>query len=340
MDRRVNVPKDMRAAVLLGCCVLSSVGCFSKVPAPTNAGGGANTTSTGTAASAGAPAKIDSNGSSTVYPISQAVAEAWRAQAEWSEVDVSVGYAGTGGGFDKFILKEIDICNASRAIKDAEKQRCAESGVEYVELEVAIDGLTVVVNPANTWVDCLTVAQLKQIWEPNSKVMKWSDVNPAWPDEKLQLFGADSDSGTFDYFTEAINGKSKQSRTDYTPSSNDNVLVQGVASEKNALGYFGYGYYVENQQRLKALGVKNGDDAACVVPSEATIDAGEYVPLSRPLFVYVNKASLKRPEVAGYLRFYLSEEGQKAVVERKFLRLKPDVLKAMQQRLDEALAAK
>jgi phosphate transport system substrate-binding protein len=316
------------------CCAFAIGGCVEKATAPASDG---TTTSGGATAPARGPTTISSDGSSTVYPISQAVAEKYKEKEP--NVEIAVGYAGTSGGFKQFVNGQIDICNASRAIKPGEVDGCAKAGIEYLELQVAVDGLTVAVNKANDWVDCMSVAQLKKIWEPGSKVTKWSDVDPGWPDQKIELFGADADSGTFDYFTEEINGKSKATRTDYTNSSNDNILVRGVANEKYALGYFGFGYYVENQHQLKALSIKAGDDAECVAPNNDTIENHIYKPLSRPLFIYVNKAALKRPEVVGYLKFYLSGEGQQAVTDRKYVRMKPDVLAEMQQRLEEALAA-
>lgn len=287
------------------------------------------------AGSGGQVLAISVDGSSTVYPISQAVAEAYKTNKPG--IEISVGAAGTGGGFKKFALGDLDICDASRPIRDSEKETCEKNGVEYLEFEIAIDALTVVVNPANDWSPCMSISQLKKLWEPDSKVTKWSEIDSSWPDHKIELFGADTDSGTFDYFTEAVVGKAKQSRTDYTGNSNDNVLVQGVADEKFALGYFGYGYYVENKDRLKAVAIKATDDAECVLPSAETVDSNTYVPLSRPLYLYVNKKSLKRPEVAEYLQFYLSDAGQKLVTERKFLLMKSDVLKDMQARLADAL---
>lgn len=278
---------------------------------------------------------ITVDGSSTVYPISQAVAEAYKATNPG--IEISVGLAGTGGGFKKFALGDLDICDASRPIRDSEIEACTKGGVEYLELIVAIDALTVVVNPANDWSPCMSVSQLKKLWEPDSKITKWNEIDPSWPDHKIELFGADTDSGTFDYFTEVIVGKAKSSRADYTSNSNDNVLVQGVTDEKFALGYFGYGYYVENQDRLKPVAIKATDDADCVVPSAETVDNSTYIPLSRPLYIYVNKKSLKRKDVAEYLQFYLSEAGQKLVTERKFLLMKADVLNDMQARLADAL---
>lgn len=315
-------------------------GCVSKVPSAGDTGGTtASASSTGSASVAPAtePATISLDGSSTVYPIAQAVAEAFKAQHP--HLEIAVGYAGTSGGFKKFLVQEIDICNASRAIKPAEMETCREKGIDYLELIVAIDALTVVVNPANDWVNCISIPELKRIWEPNSQVQRWSDIHPNWPNAKIDLYGADADSGTFDYFTEVVNGQAKATRTDYTSSSNDNILVQGVADEKYALGYFGYGYYVENQQRLKSLAIKASEDGECVEPTVENVDAGKYVPLARPLYIYVNKKALKRTEVAEFVRFFLSDQGQAAVVERKFIRVQPQVLQEMRDRLEAALTA-
>jgi len=328
----------LRGIAAIGLCSLAGLcicGCISKVP-PNGSGTGAATgASSGSSTSSGISISI--HGSSTVYPISQAVAEAYKAKNPAVEIDV--GQSGTSGGFKKFVSLEADICDASRPIKEAEMKLCAEKGIEYLELNIAVDALTVAVNPANDWVDCLSASQLKRIWEPGSTVQKWNDIDPSWPDQEIKLFGADTDSGTFDYFTEAINGKEDVSRSDYTANSNDNVLVQGVAEEKYSLGYFGYGYYAENQQRLKSLKIKATDGGECIAPTTENVDADLYKPLARPLFIYVNKAALKRPEVAGYLQFYLSDEGQAAVVERKFIRVRSSILEEMRQRLDEALAA-
>ncbi|HET6422160.1 MAG TPA: PstS family phosphate ABC transporter substrate-binding protein [Planctomycetaceae bacterium] len=289
----------------------------------------------GTTTPAGQTAPITIEGSSTVYPISQAVAEAFR--ESHPGIDITVGYQGTGSGFKNLALGTIEICDASRPIMDLEKEACAKAGVEYLELQIAVDALTVAVHPANDWSPCMSVAQLKKLWEPGSKVSKWSELDPSWPDHKIELYGAGTESGTFDYFTEAIVGKAKQSRTDYTGNENDNFLVQGVADEKYALGYFGYGYYAENTDRVKAVSIKANDDAECVAPSPETVDNGTYTPLTRPLFIYVNKKALQRKEVAEYLQFYLSDAGQKMVTERKFLLMKPDVLTEMQARLTDAL---
>ncbi len=244
---------------------------------------------------------ITVDGSSTVYPITEAVAEEFRKSQP--TVRVTVGFSGTGGGMKKFISGDIDICDASRAIKQSEREACQKAGVEYVQLEVAFDGLAVIVHPENDWCDGLTVAQLKELWRPESAVKKWSDLNPDWPAEEIKLYGPGTDSGTFDYFTEAIVGEGGASRADYTASEDDNVLVTGVKEDKYALGYFGYAYYAENKDKLKLLAIDGGK--GFVKPSEATVRDGTYTPLSRPLYIYVRQSSLRRPEVTQFVRFYL-----------------------------------
>jgi len=221
-------------------------------------------------------------------------------------VRVIVGRSGTGGGFKKFSHGELDICNASRPITQEEKDACAQGKIEYASFEIALDGLSVCVNPANDWCDCLTVEQLKAIWQPESAVSKWSDLKPEWPDEKIVLYGPGTDSGTFDFFTEVIVGKAKTSRSDYTQSEDDNTLVTGVAGDKYSLGYFGLAYYEENKEKLKVLGIDPGD-GNCVKPDAETVRAGTYKPLSRPLFIYVRTSSLERPEVRGFVKFYLDK---------------------------------
>lgn len=255
--------------------------------------------------------KID--GSSTVYPITEAVAEEF--QKANRGLKVTVGVSGTGGGFKKFCRAETDVANASRPISRGEMDDCRKAGVEYYELPVAFDALTVVIHPKNAWLKQATVAELKRLWEPaaQGKVMRWNQVNPAWPDAPVKLFGAGSDSGTFDYFTEAIVGKSKSSRGDYTASEDDNVLVQGVAGDVNAIGYFGYAYYAENQQRLKALAVAGSEGKPAVLPSEATVLNGSYQPLSRPIFIYVNAQALgAKPELKKFVDFYLAQAARMA----------------------------
>ncbi|HXF71772.1 MAG TPA: PstS family phosphate ABC transporter substrate-binding protein [Actinomycetota bacterium] len=242
------------------------------------------------------------DGSSTVFPITQAVAEEFTARHP--DVQVSVGVSGTGGGFEKFCAGETDIQDASRPIEQDEIDRCAANGVEYVELKVALDGISVVVNPANDWATCLTVDQLGAIWEPGSRIDDWSEIpGGGFPSHPLTLYGPGTDSGTFDYFTDVIVGEEGASRSDYTASEDDNVLVQGVAGDERALGYFGYAYYEENRDRLKVLGVDAGQ--GCVTPSQDTIRSGAYAPLSRPLFVYVAEGALSKPQVVAFVDFYL-----------------------------------
>jgi phosphate transport system substrate-binding protein len=248
--------------------------------------------------------RITIDGSSTVYVITQAVTEEFLKGHR--QVRITLGRAGTGGGFKRFDVDDLDICDASRPIEPEEIETCRQNGVEYLELKVALDGLTVVVNPRNTWCRALTVAQLKRIWESGSSVMSWNEIDPAWPDTRILLYGPDTDSGTFEYFTEVICGKRGNCRTDYQQSSDDNFLVQGVQGDTGALGYFGYAYAVLNRDSVRAIPIAAGSDPrAAVVPSEATIASGEYTPLSRPLFLYVNKRALRRPEVLAYLNYYL-----------------------------------
>ncbi len=244
---------------------------------------------------------VKADGSSTVFPITEAVAEEF--QKAYPGVKVTVGISGTGGGFKKFGPGETDISNASRPIKPSERDLCAKSGVEFIELPVAYDGLSVLVNPKNDWAKSMTVAELKKIWEPESKVKLWSDVRKGWPARPIKLYGAGHDSGTFDYFTEAINGKEKACRSDFTASEDDNVLVQGIAGDVDALGFFGFAYYVENQDKLKLVAVDGGNGP--VLPSDETINNGSYKPLSRPIFIYVNRKAADRPEVQAFVKFYL-----------------------------------
>jgi phosphate transport system substrate-binding protein len=248
--------------------------------------------------------KID--GSSTVYPIAEAVAEEFQIQKR-GKVRVTVGIAGTGGGFKKFCRGETDISNGSRPILKAEMETCAAAGVKYVEIPIAFDALTVVINPQNTWAKNMTVADLKKIWEPGAqgKITKWKQVRSEWPDQPIVLFGAGADSGTFDYFTEAIVGKAKSSRGDFTASEDDNVLVQGVESNKNALGYFGFAYYAPHKDKLTAVNVDGGKGP--IGPSAQAVIDGTYNPLSRPLFIYVKETSIAKAEVREFVEFFLTK---------------------------------
>lgn len=250
--------------------------------------------------------KVRLDGSSTVFPISEAVAEEYKAVAP--RVRVTVGVSGTGGGFKKFLAGEIDINDASRVIKPSEQEKASVTGIEYIELPVAFDGLSVIVSPENDWVDYLTVAELNAIWKPASDVSTWADVREGWPDEEIRLYGPGTDSGTFDYFTKAINGKEQASRPDFTASEDDNVLVQGIAGDRYSLGYFGFAYYTENKNKLKIIPIDGGTGP--VEPTLVTINSGEYAPLSRPIFIYVNPTSLDVPTVANFVDFYLRNAGK------------------------------
>ena len=245
--------------------------------------------------------KIRINGSSTVFPITEAVAEEF--QKLHRKVRVTVGISGTGGGFKKFATGQTDINDASRPIKGKEKDKAEKNGIDYIDLPVAYDGLSVVVNPKNEFLDYLTVTELRKIWQPGSTVKNWNDVRPDWPNKPIKLYGPGADSGTFDYFTKKINGKSQASRSDYTASEDDNVLVMGVAGDTYSLGYFGYAYYKENQDKLKVVAIDGGDGP--IKPSEKTINDGTYKPLSRPIFIYVNNKAAKRPVIKEFVSFYL-----------------------------------
>jgi len=268
--------------------------------------GGDEAGDTTTAASGGSDlsGRIEADGSSTVGPYTTAAAE--RFQRENSGVQITVGVSGTGGGFERFCRGETDLSNASRPIKDEEATVCEDAGIEFTELQVANDALTVVVNADNDWATCLTVEQLATIWGPDSKVQRWSEVDPSFPNEELSLFGPGTDSGTFDYFTGEINGEEGASRSDYSASEDDNTIVTGVGGEKGGLGYFGFSYFEENQDTLKAVEIDGGD--GCVAPSVETAQNGTYKPLSRPLFVYVKNESLQKREVAAFLTYLLDNE--------------------------------
>ena len=273
------------------------------------------------------------DGSSTVYPITEAVAEEFQ-KAKRGAVKVTVGISGTGGGFKKFCRGETDISDASRPILKKEIDVCKQQGIEYIELPVAYDGLAVLINPKNTWIKALTVADLKKMWEPaaQGKVKKWRDVRSEWPDAKLKLFGPGADSGTFDYFTEAIVGKSKSSRGDFTASEDDNVLVHGISGDKNAMGYFGLAYYEENKKRLKVVPIVNPATNKEVIPSMQTVMDGTYAPLSRPLFIYVSKKSAsEKPEVKEFVEYYL-KNAAKLSAQVKYVPLPANAYKLAQQR--------
>lgn len=243
------------------------------------------------------------DGSSTVFPITEAVAEEFSKIN--TDVKVPVGVAGTGGGMKKFIKGEIDICDASRAIKDTELADAQKNGIGFTEFKIAYDGITVVVNKNNTWASTMTVDELKKVWEPESKIKTWKDIRPQWPNEPIKLYGPGTDSGTFEFFTEEIVGKKNAIRKDYTPSEDDNVLVQGIAGDKNAMGFFGYAYFLENQAKLKAIDIDTGSGA--VKPSFDTIKSLTYKPLSRPLYIYVSNKAMQKEQVKEFVKFYLTE---------------------------------
>lgn len=279
---------------LLAICLFATlvfVACSSDDPTAKTSGSDSGTLS----------GEIVIDGSSTVYPLTVAAAEDFR--KENPRVQIPVGVSGTGGGFKKFTAGETVISDASRPIKDSERELADRNGVDFIELTVAYDGLSVLINPDNDWASCLTTDQLSEVWKPDSEVSNWNQINPSFPDREIVLYGPDADSGTFDYFTEEINGDTGVIRHDFFPAVDDNVLVQGIAGDRGALGYFGYAYYVANADKLKLVAVDGGD--GCVEPNEETINNGSYSPLGRPLYVYVNAASLQREEVRAFIDFFL-----------------------------------
>jgi phosphate transport system substrate-binding protein len=293
--------KRMRKLLVFAVCSALALGAAACGDDDDDNGGGG-----GGDSSADLSGTIRVDGSSTVAPLTESAAELF--QAENPDVRVTVGTSGTGGGFEKFCAGETDISDASRAIEEDEVKLCEKNNVAFEELQVANDGLTVVVNPNNDWASCLTVDELKKVWEPKSQVNNWSQVNPDFPDTEIELFGAGTDSGTFDYFTEAINGEEGASRTDYNATEDDNVTVQGVQGSEGAMGYFGLSYAEQNPDAVKPVEVDGGD--GCVAPSAETVQDGSYKPLSRPLFVYPSAEALKRPEVKAFVEFYLENQQQ------------------------------
>jgi len=281
---------------------LSRIGGFSAISALLLVACGGGDGDGGSSGGGSISGAVSIDGSSTVFPIAEAMAEEF--QIANPDARVTVGFSGSGGGFERFCGGETDISDASRPINQNERAACAAAGIEFTQISVAWDGLSVIVNPANDFVECLTVQELRRIWQPNSSVRMWRDVRPSWPAQEINLYGPGTDSGTFDYFTETINGEAGASRPDYQASEDDNILVQGIAGDRFALGYFGYAYYAENSQRLKLVAVDGG--SGCVRPSDATIADGTYAPLARPLFIYVKHSALARPVVRAYVDFFLT----------------------------------
>ena len=279
-------------------------------------------------------ASIKVDGSSTVFPISEAVAEEFENVNKG--IKITANASGTGAGFKKFIRNEIDITGASRPIKESEDKECKEKNIEYLEIPIAYDGLAVVVSKENTWVDFLTIAELKKMWEPSAKgtITHWDQVRKGWPHEKINLYGAGTESGTFDYFTEAIVGEARSCRTDYTASEDDNGLVSGVAGDKYSLGYFGYAYFYENQDKLKLVPIddqKDDNGKGPILANKETIVNGTYQPLSRPLLIYINKESSKRPEVANFVNYYI-DQAPTLVPETGYVALSSEAYKLVKAR--------
>lgn len=300
----LSVTRRGRAAAVATGLALVLAACGGE-----DAGSGAaasNGENAGGTEAGGLSGTIQIDGSSTVAPLSEAAAELF--QEENPDVRVVVGTSGTGGGFSKFCTGETDISDASRPIKDEEAAVCEENGISYEQITVANDGLAVVVNPENDWAECLTTEQLATIWAPDSTVSSWSEVDPSFPDEPLRLFGPGTDSGTFDYFTEEINGEAGASRTDFQPSEDDNFIVQGVQGARGGMGYFGLSYVEENEGAIKAIEIDGGD--GCVAPNAETVIDGDYTPLGRPLFIYASDAAIARPEVAAFLEFYIENDAE------------------------------
>ncbi|NEQ66253.1 MAG: PstS family phosphate ABC transporter substrate-binding protein [Symploca sp. SIO2D2] len=276
------------------------------------------------------------DGSSTVFPITEATAEEFHKANP--NVKITVGVSGTGGGFKKFCAGETDISDASRPIKQSEIEICEQAGIEYVELPVAYDTIAVVINPDNDFAACLTLEELNKIWKPDSKIDNWNQVRADFPNQRLNLYGPGTDSGTFDYFTDAINSEEGASRSDFTASEDDNIIINGVSNDQGALGYFGLAYYEENQGKLKAVEIDDGDDSngeGCVAPSTETIDDTTYQPLARPIFIYVNKEAIARPEVKQFVDFYLATDNSSLVSEVGYIPLARPIYQAVQTRFED-----
>jgi phosphate transport system substrate-binding protein len=305
------IPRLVLLLLALGVLAFGVTGCGRDGDDEGDVANAADTTTGSGETTPALSGTIEVDGSSTVGPLTTAAAEAFR--EEQPDVNINVGTSGTGGGFERFCAGETDISNASRPIDEEEEvPLCQEAGIEYTEFQVGVDALTVVVNSENDWATCLTLDQLKKIWEPaaEGKITNWNQVDPSFPDQALSLAGPGTDSGTFDYFTDEVNGEEGASRTDYTPSEDDNVIVQAVAGDPGGMGYFGYTYYEQNSDTLKALEIDGGD--GCVAPSVDTAREGTYSPLSRPLFIYVKNDSLAKPEVYGFVEYFLTNSIQLA----------------------------
>jgi phosphate transport system substrate-binding protein len=321
-------------AVTLMACLVACAPAATQAPAAATQAPAAATQ----APAASSLIKID--GSSTVFPITEAVGEEFQ---KATKTKVTVGISGTGGGFQKFCDANpnvtTDISDASRPIRAAEIEACKKANYEWIEIPVAYDGLAVVVHPSNTWAACMTVKELKKLWEPEAqgKITKWNQIRPDWPDREIKLYGAGSDSGTFDYFTEAINGKEKASRGDYTPSEDDNTLVQGVAGNQNALGYFGVAYYEENKNKLKLVAIddeKDDNGKGCQLPTTENVEKGFYAPLARPLFIYVKKTAAERKEIQDFVKFYL-QKGPALVKEVGYVQLPAEAYRIALERFEK-----
>ena len=314
-----NLPGLLVLAFVIGTIAVTACGSEST----SEAASAPSQTETGTGSTAQwsqLTGTVEIDGSSTVAPVTEAVAEEFRSVAP--KVLVNVGISGSGGGFKRFTAGETDISDASRHIREKEAATAAENGIEYYEFLVALDGLSVLVNPNNDFVDCMTIGQLNMVWKPESTVSTWSDLDPSWPDKRINLYGPGTDSGTFDYFTEEVNGEAKLSRADYTASEDDNVLVQGISGDRNALGYFGFSYYAASADKLKLVEIDNGN--GCVSPTIETIANGTYSPLSRPLFIYVNKQrAQQRTDLRSFVEFYM-ENGAQLAEEVGYVPLSPE----------------
>lgn len=321
----------MKKIILATTLIALAVACGQKNSSENATKDGAESAKSGT---------VEIDGSSTVYPITEAMAEEFRVESP--AVKVTIGVSGTGGGFKKFGRGEIDITNASRPIKASEDSTCKVTGVAYIELPIAYDGIAIVVHAENNWINDITVSELKMLWEPSAqgKIMKWNQIRKTWPNEEIHLLGAGTQSGTFDYFTEAIVGKAKACRGDYTASEDDNVLVQGISTDKNALGFFGIDYYIANKAKLKLIPVNDENDTngkGAIAPSEETVMNGTYQPLSRPLFIYINKKSLAKSEVNSFAKFYVNN-APTLVSEAGYIALTPEIYKIVLARLEKQVA--